>query len=387
MFDVEFPAPAEKVIIAGLFRAGTNKDLFDEDMAEMVTLCKTAGADVEDVIIQKTARPKASTFFGTGKLHEIRDRMKETGCGSVIIDAELKPGQIQNIEAVIEGKVIDRAQLILDIFSLHAKTNEARIQVELAQLEILYPRLTKMWTHLSRQDGGIGTRGPGETQLETDRRLVQKKIAVLKKRLEKIGKTRENQRKGRNDLFRCALVGYTNVGKSTLLNAMSGSDVLVENKLFATLDTSTRKTFIPGAGEVVISDTVGFLRKLPHDLVASFRSTLEVVNEADLLLVVMDSSSQWYNQQMDTVKEVLKDLGAEDKPVMVIFNKEDLQEDVLKRKAIELDFPNPHFVSAMNSKSVAQIKQDIAETVVEVKREMNREKVIKQETRTRVDVG
>ncbi len=387
MLDFEFPTAIEKVIIASLFRKGDNVDLFEEDVAEMVTLSQTAGGEIVDTIIQKLPRPKASTYFGPGKLNEIRDRMIETGAKTVIIDAELKPGQIQNIEKIIEGKVIDRAQLILDIFSLHAKTNESRIQVELAQLELLYPRLTKMWSHLSRQDGGIGTRGPGETQLESDRRLVQKKLAVLKKRLEKIQKSRGTQRKGRDDLFRCSLVGYTNVGKSTLLNAMSGANVLVENKLFATLDTSTRKTFIPGAGEIVISDTVGFLRKLPHHLVASFRSTLEVVNDSDLLLVTMDCSSQWNGQQMDTVRDVLNDLGAEDKPVMVIFNKEDLVGSDEKRREIENEFPNAKFVSAMDKDSVKQIKELIGEKIVEVKREAKRDHIIQNETTVRVTTG
>jgi len=276
MHELKKNTGPEKVVLTGLYLNGTPKDLFEEDMAEMATLCDTAGVVITDTLIQKMSKPVSATYMGPGKIKEIKDRMVETGATTLIIDAELKPSQIKNIEKIIECKVIDRSQLILDIFSLHAQTNEARIQVELAQLEILYPRLTQMWAHLSRQDGGgVGTRGPGETQLETDRRLVQKKIAFLKDKLEKIVKIRDNQRKSREDQFRCSIVGYTNVGKSTLLNAMSGSDVLAENKLFATLDTSTRKTYIPGAGEIVITDTVGILRKLPHHLVASFRSTLE----------------------------------------------------------------------------------------------------------------
>lgn len=388
MHELKKDTGPEKVLLTGLYLNGTPKDLFEEDMAEMATLCDTAGAIIMDTLTQKMSKPVSATYLGPGKIKEIKERMEETGATTLIIDAELKPSQIKNIEKIIEAKVIDRSQLILDIFSLHAQTNEARIQVELAQLEILYPRLTQMWSHLSRQDGGgkIGTRGPGETQLETDRRLVQKKIAFLKDKLEKIVKIRDNQRKSREDLFRCSIVGYTNVGKSTLLNAMSGSDVLAENKLFATLDTSTRKTYIPGAGEIVITDTVGFLRKLPHNLVASFRSTLEVVNEADLLLIVMDSSSRWYNQQMTTVKEVLKSLGAEEKPVMVIFNKEDLMNDD-ERKAIEIDFPTPNFVSSLSTDSVAQIKGLIGEEIVKVKRDRNREKLVQAETRPNVDVG
>ncbi len=373
MFDVEYPKSSENVVLAALQLSREPKDLFEEDLSEMKTLISTAGATVMATVIQKADRPTASTYFGSGKIHEIKERMVECGSKTVIIDAELKPSQIQNIERMIECKVIDRSQLILDIFSLHAKTNEARIQVELAQLEILYPRLTRMWQHLSRQDGGIGTRGPGETQLETDRRLVQKKISVLKDRLKKIKKTRDTQRKSRGKAFRCTLVGYTNVGKSTLLNAMSGADVLVENKLFATLDTSTRKTFMPGAGEVVVSDTVGFIRKLPHDLVASFRSTLEVVHEADLLLIIMDASSQWYRHQMDTVKEVLVDLDAEEKPYLVVFNKTDLMEDPLQQKKILADFPKAVFTSAMNREMVTELKQTISERVLAVRNDEAKE--------------
>lgn len=388
MFDVEFPAPAERVIVAGLYRPGSDSELFAEDIAEMVTLCKTSGALVMETVVQNLNRPKAATYFGTGKLKEIKERMIELDCKSLIVDAELKPSQIQNIEEIIEGKVIDRSQLILDIFSLHAKTNEAKIQVELAQLEVLYPRLTRMWGHLSRQMGGIGTRGPGETQLETDRRLVQKKIAVLKKRLDKIEKSRKTQRKSRNNLFKCTLVGYTNVGKSTLLNAISGSDVLTENKLFATLDTSTRKTRINGAGDVLISDTVGFLRKLPHDLVASFRSTLEVLLDSDLLLIIMDASSKWYNQQMDTVKSVVKDLGAEDRPYLIIFNKIDLLENSAEAiNDIEKEFSHALFVSSFSTESVANLKDKIGEHIVKVKRENQQENYIIDNFESDIEAG
>lgn len=389
MFNVQEEAGmSEKVILAALYLPRREElSLFEEDLEEMKTLIDTAGAEVMDTLIQKRDKPRFSTWFGKGKIEEIKQRMIETDCKTVVIDAELKPSQIMNIEKELEAKVIDRSQLILDIFSLHAKTNEAKIQVELAQLEIMYPRLTNMWGHLSRQDGGIGTRGPGETQLETDRRLVQKKISILKKRLKKIEKSREIQRSGRSDLFRCAIVGYTNVGKSTLLNAMSGSDVLVQNKLFATLDTSSRKTFLPGAGEVVISDTVGFLRKLPHHLVASFKSTLEVALEADLLLIVMDASSEWFSQQMDTVREVLKDLKAGNKPAKIIFNKIDLLDDPIKRKKIEIEFPEASYVSALDKNSVLNLKQEISETIVEVKLDMKKEHAIKKETKRYISVG
>jgi len=377
----------EKVVLAGLHTSQTPKDIFDEDLAEMQMLCDTAGTLVVKTFVQKAATPQASTYFGSGKLLEIKDFMIDNACETLVIDAELRPSQIQNIEKITGKKIIDRSQLILDIFSLHARTAEAKTQVELAQLEVLYPRLTKMWEHLSRINAGVGTRGPGETQLETDRRLVQKKISQLKDRLKKIEKVRETQSKARRNEFLCALVGYTNVGKSTILNAVCGSDVLVENKLFATLDTSTRKTRIAGAGDIVMSDTVGFLRKLPHNLVASFRSTLETLVEADLLLVVMDASTKWYKQQMQVVREVVADLGAENKPVMIIFNKEDLLENPLDRIEIENEYPNAVFVSALDKKSVENLKIELGEAIENVRRAVLSEKAIEKAQKPKIIVG
>jgi GTP-binding protein HflX len=295
--------------------------------------------------------------------------MKQLHCTSLIIDADLSPGQVRNIEKIINAKVIDRSQLILDIFAQHAKTNEARIQVELAQMRTLYPRLTHAWTHFSQQEGGIGTRGPGEKQLEVDRRLIQKKISDLADRLKKIEKSRVTQRKSRSEYFKVTLVGYTNVGKSSLLNALSGSQCLVENKLFATLDTATRRTFIPGAGTIVISDTVGFLRKLPHHLVASFKGTLEVVSEADLLLIVMDGSSAWSDHQLETVNEVLDDLAAHETPRLLVFNKMDLVTDAFERKRLSVAFPHAIFVSALSEADMQQLKRTIAETIKAFKKE------------------
>lgn len=291
VFDTDFPPPSERVILAGLFTGGTDPELFEIDMKEMKMLCATAGATIAETVVQRRDAPVSSTYIGTGKLVEICALMKKHRCKTVIIDAQLSPGQVRNIEKIVEGKVIDRAQLILDIFAKHARTNEARIQVELAQMKTLYPRLTHAWTHFSQQVGGIGTKGPGEKQLEVDRRLIQKKISDLNGKLKVIEKSRATQRKSRAGEFKVTLVGYTNVGKSCLLNALSGADVLVQNRLFATLDTATRRTFIQGIGEIVISDTVGFLRKLPLHLVASFKGTLEVVSQADLLLIVMDAAS------------------------------------------------------------------------------------------------
>jgi GTP-binding protein HflX len=370
----------EKVILAGILTAGQDPALFEEDLQEMALLCSTAGARIAKTVIQKRPAPDATTFIGQGKLREISDAMRELGCSTLIIDAELSPGQVRNIEKIINGKVIDRSQLILDIFATHARTNEARIQVELAQLRTLYPRLTHAWTHFSQQVGGIGTRGPGEKQLEVDRRLIQKKVSDLKARLDKIEKSRQTQRKSRGETFKAALVGYTNVGKSSLLNALSGSKVLVENKLFATLDTATRRTFIPGVGTVVISDTVGFLRKLPHHLVASFRSTLEVVHTAELLLVVMDASSLWTKAQLETVSQVLIELDAQDVPRLLIFNKSDLLTDPFMRKQLELAYPGSIFVCAFKADDIARLKERIADLVRDRQREKSIAEIIKRKT-------
>ncbi|MBD3316687.1 MAG: GTPase HflX [Chitinivibrionales bacterium] len=382
MFDIVHTPTDERVVLAGLMIPGQNPLLFEEDMEEMALLCRTAGAEVVETFVQKRERPVASTFLGSGKLREIRGRMREKQCRSLVIDAELSPGQIRTIEKVTKGKVIDRSQLILDIFAQHAKTKEARIQVELAQLRTLYPRLTHAWTHFSQQVGGIGTRGPGEKQLEVDRRLVQRKIADLNQKLRRIERSRATQRKSREGAFRITLVGYTNVGKSSLLNALSGSEVHVEDKLFATLDTSTRKTWIEGTGSVVISDTVGFIRKLPHHLVASFRSTLEVVQGADLLLVVLDASSPWADQRYQTIQEVLKSLEADKIPHLVVLNKSDTITDVFARKRMEIAFPDGLFVSAFNKDDMRKLREAIAEMVADIKRERAMADIVAQKTKT-----
>ncbi len=381
MFDIIYPPPAEKIVLSGLLTPKMDKDLFEEDMQEMLMLCRTAGANILNTFIQRMGRASPATFIGQGKLVEIHQHMLEEDCKTLVIDAELSPGQIRNIEKVIDGKVIDRSQLILDIFAQHAKTNEARIQVELAQLRTLYPRLTHAWSHFSQQVGGIGTRGPGEKQLEVDRRLVQNKIADLKRKLKKVDRSRTTQRKRRKSCVRLTLVGYTNVGKSTLLNALSGSNVFVENKLFATLDTATRRTFIPRIGTVVISDTVGFLRKLPHHLVASFKSTLEVVREADILLIIMDVSSKWSDQQFATVNEVLGELGANDNHRLVIFNKSDLVNNPFERKKINLAFPDSIMVSAFNPDDMKLLKERIREGVDDFSRDREMSSIITRETR------
>ncbi len=381
MFEINYPPPLERVILAGLKTSDTDPALFEIDMKEMLMLCATAGARVMETVIQKRDSPVASTYMGGGKLEEIAATMKQMQCSSLIIDAPLSPGQVRNIEQIIHKKVIDRGQLILDIFAQHARTNEAKIQVELAQMHTLYPRLTHAWTHFSQQVGGIGTRGPGEKQLEVDRRLIQKKISDLKDRLKKIDKSRATQSKARSGLFKVTLVGYTNVGKSSLLNALSGSDCLVENKLFATLDTATRRTFIAGVGEIVVSDTVGFLRKLPPHLVASFKSTLSVVSEADLLLVVADGSSPWSSHQLKTVGEVLDELAAREVPRLLVFNKMDLVADPFERKSLNVAYPHALFVSALNQADMLDLKRHIGQTIEAMKKERSKEDIIMHTTR------
>lgn len=372
----------EKVVLAGLMTSGDDEQLFEEDMHEMQLLCTTAGASIAARVIQKRDRPTASTFIGPGKLEEIKTLMRQKSCTTLVLDGTLSPGQVRNIEDIIEAKVIDRGQLILDIFAKHARTKEARVQVELAQMRTLYPRLTHAWTRFSQQVGGIGTVGPGEKKLEIDRRTVQKKISDLEKRLEKIEQDRIVQRKSRQGIFMASLVGYTNVGKSSLLNSLCGSDVVVENQLFATLDTATRRTFIQGVGPIVISDTVGFLRKLPHHLVASFRSTLSVVSESHLLLVVMDASSGWIEAQFNTVKEVLAALGAETIPRLIVFNKTDLVQDPFVRKKLSINYPDALFVSAFNREDMRTLKERIGSMVLSFEKEKRVEEIVHQKTKS-----
>jgi len=381
MFDIQPRKIGERVVLAGLLLPSSDRELFDEDMAEMRLLCQTASAEVIATVVQRRVAPMASTYLGGGKLREIAAMMKSNNAQTLIIDAELAPGQIRNIEKVIQGKVLERSQLILDIFALHARTREAKIQVELAQMYTLYPRLTHAWSHFSKQVGGIGTRGPGETQLEVDRRLVQKKIADLKGRLKKIESSRANQMKGRSGSFNIALIGYTNVGKSSLLNRLCGSKELVEDKLFATLDTKTRKLFLPEVGEVTLSDTVGFLRKLPHSLVASFRSTLQVVSAADVVVVVMDISSKWIMQQYKTVQSVLADLSAQSIPQIIVCNKADTTDDKFLRKQLELHFDDPVFCSAVTSEGIDRLRDQLQQCVKEIMAQRKKQQLIAEATR------
>ncbi len=295
----------------------------EEHLNELARLTDTAGAEVAATLRQRLDAPHPRTYIGEGKVKELASLVEQTGATLVIFDEELAPAQGKNLEDALKVRVMDRAELILDIFATRARSSEAQMQVELAQLQYMLPRLKRMWTHLSRIRGGIGLRGPGETQLETDRRLIGRRISDLRARLEVVARRRATQRKGRDQEFRAALVGYTNAGKSSVLRALSGSDVFVEDRLFATLDPSTRIVeFAPGQ-RVLLTDTVGFIRKLPHHLVASFRATLEEARSADLLLHVIDASHPGWEEQKQVVEEVLKDLGLDHRPTSLVFNKTD----------------------------------------------------------------
>jgi GTPase len=319
---IETAPQTEKAVIVGLIYKDQDERQAMEYLDELEFLADTAGAEVLKKFTQKLDVPNTTTFVGSGKLEEIGNYIKVMEADTVIFDDELTPTQLRNIERRLECKVLDRTNLILDIFAHRAKTAHAKTQVELAQYQYLLPRLTRMWTHLERQRGGIGLRGPGESQIETDRRIILDKIARLKEQLKKIDKQKATQRKNRGKLVRVALVGYTNVGKSTLMNLLSKSDVFAENKLFATLDTTVRKVVIVNL-PFLLADTVGFIRKLPHDLVESFKSTLDEVREADILVHVVDISHAGFEEQIDTVNNTLKEIDSGDKPNIYVFNKID----------------------------------------------------------------
>ncbi len=313
----------EKAVLIGLIQKDQTEEQVNEYLDELAFLAETAGAITIKMFKQRLQHPDSRTFVGKGKLEEIKQYVAAKDIDMVIFDDELTGSQISNIEKEVKCRVIDRSDLILDIFASRARTAQAKVQVELAQYQYILPRLKGMWTHLERQGAGIGSRGPGETEIETDRRIVKDKISLLRKRLEEIDKQSFTQRKERGEFIRVALVGYTNVGKSTIMNLMSKSDVFAENKLFATLDTTTRKVVFENT-PFLLSDTVGFIRKLPHHLVESFKSTLDEVREADVLLHVVDISHAQYEDQIAVVNKTLQELKAFDKPVVTIFNKMDL---------------------------------------------------------------
>jgi GTPase len=331
----------------------------DEHLEELGRLTDTAGAAVAAVLIQRLSAPHPRYFIGEGKAQQLKQIVGDREASLVIFDDELTPAQGKNLEDLLGIRVVDRTELILDIFSIRARTNEAKLQVELAQLEYLLPRLKRMWTHLSRIRGGIGLRGPGETQLETDRRMIGKRIADLRQKLEVVARRRATQRKSRSGEFQAGLVGYTNAGKSSLLRNLSGSDLFVEDRLFATLDPATRQFDLPMGAKVLMTDTVGFIRKLPHHLVASFRATLEEAAEADVLLHVIDVSHPRWEEQKAVVEDVLDQLELHDVPVALVFNKTDRlthdEEDATRQRVRNL-FPEPAaFTSTMEDDGMAEL--------------------------------
>jgi GTP-binding protein HflX len=363
------PRP-ERAVLVGAPRRGTQ-----DHLDELAALADTAGAEVVGRLTQRVARPGAHAYIGAGKVEELKALAESADASLVVFDEELSPAQGKNLEEALGRRVMDRAELILDIFATRARTSEAKLQVELAQLQYLLPRLARMWVHLSRIRGGIGLRGPGETQIETDRRMIRRKIGVLKQKLEHVTAHRETMRRGRRDVLTAALVGYTNAGKSSLLRALTGAETLVENRLFATLDTLTREFEIRNGGKreegrgkstaltvhrVRLIDTVGFIRKLPHQLVASFRATLEEVRTADVLLHVIDASHAEWEAQLDVVNQTLAELGASDRPVIHVFNKMDLVESPDAFRAMVRErFDHAVFVSAERGE-VAELVEALA---------------------------
>lgn len=322
MIDKQLQPTIETAILVGVITQKQTEDKAIEYLDELEFLAHTAGAVTKKRFLQKLEYPHPRTYVGAGKVEEIAEYIRVSGVNVVIFDDELSPSQLRNLENILDCKVLDRTNLILDIFAARAQTAHAKTQVELAQYQYLLPRLTRMWTHLSRQKGGIGMRGPGETEIETDRRIIREKIAKLKLDLIKIDKQMGTQRKNRAELIRVSLVGYTNVGKSTIMNLLSKSDVFAENKLFATLDTTVRKVVIDNL-PFLLSDTVGFIRKLPHGLVESFKSTLDEVRESDLLLHIIDVSHPNFEEQVQVVNATIQEIGAGDKPMFMVFNKID----------------------------------------------------------------
>ena len=374
----------ETAVLIGIITKTETDERVTEYLDELAFLADTAGAVTKKRFVQKLLVKDSRTFVGSGKLEEIGSYIAEHEIDLAIFDDELSPSQIRNIENALKCRILDRNNLILDIFAKRARTSHARTQVELAQYQYLLPRLTRMWTHLERQRGGIGLRGPGETEIETDRRIIRDRIALLKKKLEKIDKQKSTQRGNRGAMVQVALVGYTNAGKSTVMNLISKSDVFAENKLFATLDTTVRKVVI-GNLPFLLSDTVGFIRKLPHDLVESFKSTLDEVREADLLIHVVDISHPYFEDQIDVVSQTLSEIGANDKRTLLLFNKidaysyvkkdeddltpatiENLSLDDLKKTWMGKSTIPTLFISALEKQNIDEFRRVIYEEVKKI---------------------
>lgn len=376
----------EKTVVVGIITQHQNEEKLNEYLDELEFLTYTAGGEVVKRFSQKMERPNPKTFLGTGKMDEIHHYVKEHDINTVIFDDELSPSQQKNITKILNCKVLDRTNLILDIFAQRAETSYARTQVELAQCQYLLPRLSGMWTHLERQKGGIGMRGPGETEIETDRRIVRDRIALLKDKIKVIDKQMSVQRSNRGAMVRVALVGYTNVGKSTLMNVISKSEVFVENKLFATLDTTVRKVVIKNL-PFLLSDTVGFIRKLPTQLVESFKSTLDEVREADLLLHVVDISHPDFEEHIASVNQILADIKSADKPTIMVFNKIDAykhltidEDDLITEKTTKhytldewkatwmsrMGEDKALFIAAVNKENFEEFREKVYEAVREI---------------------
>ena len=374
----------EKAVLVGLITQHQKEERSREYLDELAFLADTAGATPDKLFFQRIDYPNPKTFVGPGKLQEIKEYVDANDIGLVIFDDELSPKQLRNIEGELKVLILDRTNLILDIFAKRAQTANAKTQVELAQLQYMLPRLTRLWTHLERQQGGIGMRGPGETQIETDRRIILTKISLLKQNLKDIDKQMSTQRKNRGKMVRVALVGYTNVGKSTMMNMLSKSDVFAENKLFATLDTTVRKVIIENL-PFLLSDTVGFIRKLPTNLIESFKSTLDEVREADLLIHVVDVSHPNFEEQLEVVNQTLKEIDPREKPTILVFNKidaftytpkdeddlspirrENLSLDDLKKTWMSKMHDNCLFISAREKQNIDQLKELMYNKIKEI---------------------
>ncbi len=351
----------EKAILIALKGFGAPDEVVEEYLNELELLAKTAGAETVMRITQDKSRFDNAYYVGKGKVEEIKQLAELNDVDLIIFDDDLTPTQVRNLEKMIEKKILDRSGLILDIFAQHARTNEAKTQVELAQLEYLLPRLTRAWTHLSKQYGGIGTKGPGETQIETDRRIIRTKIAKLKEKLEKIEKQQTTKSLKRQNLVSASLVGYTNAGKSTLINLLTDAEVLAEDKLFATLDSTTRSLDLAKNKKLIVSDTVGFIRKLPAHLVASFKSTLNVVREADIILHVIDLSHPFFEEHIKVVQDTLKDLGCETKPTLLIFNKADKIKDKHIIDYVKAKYSNSIIISAARGINIQNLNKKLIE--------------------------
>ncbi|HOJ18789.1 MAG TPA: GTPase HflX [Ignavibacteriaceae bacterium] len=362
---IELKPTKEKAILVALKTKDISKETVSEHLDELEELAYTAGADTVFKIVQDKQAMDSAFYIGRGKAEEIAQLAELNDISLVIFDDDLTPVQIRNLEKLINRKIIDRSALILDIFAGRAKTKEAKTQVELAQLQYMMPRLTRAWTHLSKQFGGIGTKGPGETQIETDRRIIKERIALLKDKLDKIESQRITQTRKRKDFVRISLIGYTNAGKSTLFNMLTKENILAENKLFATLDSTTRTLELEKNLNVLISDTVGFIRKLPHHLVASFKSTLNEVRESDILLHIIDISNDYYEDHIEVVNSTLKDLECAKKQVIKIFNKIDLVQDKNKIQYLYNKYPDSLIISAFKGINISSLRNKIKRIITD----------------------